>query len=279
LGRFVELITAATLFAAIATAPVRCEAQETPRPAATADGEAYREPVRAALDAFAAKNWVEARRLFSVAHQLEPSARTLRGLGMVAFEMQDYVQARGLLRTALDDARKPLEGDLRGETEALLERTHGLLGRVSLHVVPAEARVLFDGAPVADADGEVWIAAGTHVITVEAAGHTRRTQTIGVAAGGRVELKVQLEPAQPLPAESDTARSQAVAASLVTDPYDRQRDAGDEAITEKWWFWAGASVLAVGIAASVIVLASGGDEERPGTKGTGGVVITTLSLP
>src|SRR5215510_11512113 len=73
-------------------------------------GEAVRE--------FAAENFVEARSLFERAHALEPNARTLRALGLCAFELKQYTQAASELDAALKDLRKPLTPEL---TESVAE--------------------------------------------------------------------------------------------------------------------------------------------------------------
>jgi hypothetical protein len=56
------------------------------------------------------------------AHAIFPNARTLRGLGMVEFELRSYVQSVQLLEQALAASVKPLDGKLRTDTEALLAR-------------------------------------------------------------------------------------------------------------------------------------------------------------
>ena len=68
----------------------------------------YRALVKQAVREFEASNWPEAFALFKRAHELEPSARTLRGIGLAAYEMRDYVQSIGYLQTALEDQRRPL---------------------------------------------------------------------------------------------------------------------------------------------------------------------------
>src|SRR4051794_16670861 len=76
---------------------------------AQADGAAeaseYRELIEQALSEFKHKNWPEARVLFRRAHELSPNARTLRGMGVVSYEMRDYVHAVLELSSALVDAR------------------------------------------------------------------------------------------------------------------------------------------------------------------------------
>jgi tetratricopeptide (TPR) repeat protein len=63
--------------------------------------EDYKALIKQAVQEFEAANWPEAFALFKRAHDIEPNARTLRGIGIAAYEMRDYVQSIGYLQTAL----------------------------------------------------------------------------------------------------------------------------------------------------------------------------------
>jgi hypothetical protein len=248
---------------------------------AEADEEAYRDLVRNALAEFDAKNWAESRALFRRAHAAQPSARTLRGLGMVAFEMQDYVEARAQLSAALRDPRKPLDGELRTTTETLLVRTRQLIGRARVTLEPASATLRFDGQRIdLPEGGELWMKAGGHVLIAEAVGHHTQRVEIDILGGEDMELEMKLEPAQLAreAAPPEAGSEKAVSESLSSAP-DGAEDRDEQALTEKWWFWAGAGALAVGIGAAVVLLASGDEPDEQVQKGTDGVVIMTLSLP
>jgi len=73
--------------------------------------------------------WQEARALFQQAHEEYPNARTLRGIGMAAFEMRDYVGAYRALMQALASEERPLTRRQRRATQALLEETRAFIGR------------------------------------------------------------------------------------------------------------------------------------------------------
>jgi hypothetical protein len=240
----------------------------------------YRELVRQALAEFDAKNWVQARTLFRAAHAAQPSARTLRGLGMVAFEMQEYVDAHEQLGAALRDPRKPLDSALRAETAALLQRTRAMIGRVRLAIAPPDATIRLNGSRVEPGTRELWMRAGGQMIRAEAVGYQPQIIELDIQGGDDIQVEVDLERASiagaGVPAPHD--RSRAVAESLATAPGD-EHDRDGDAITQKWWFWVGAGALAVGIGTAVALLASRGEEQEPVTKGTGDVVIVTLSLP
>jgi hypothetical protein len=267
-------------FAAAVLAAVMCVALAAGAHAQS-DEDAYRELVRNALAEFDAKNWAESLALFRRAHAAQPSARTLRGLGMVAFEMQDYVEARSQLSAALRDPRKPLDGELRTTTEALLARTRQLIGRARITLEPASAALRFDGKRIdLPEGGELWMKAGSHVLIAEAVGHHTQRTEIDVLGGEDLELELKLEPAllARQGAAPEAGHERAVSESLSSAP-DGAEDRDDDALTGKWWFWAGAGALAVGIGAAVVLLASGDEADGEVQKGTDGVIITTLSLP
>src|SRR5688572_7254192 len=57
----------------------------------------YKRAVEEALKEYGLGHFEEARSLFRRAHGIYPNARTLRGLGMVEFELRHYVRASQLL--------------------------------------------------------------------------------------------------------------------------------------------------------------------------------------
>src|SRR5690349_9454730 len=106
--------------------PQRCAAQSAH------DDAAYKELVEQALSEFKHKNWPEARVLFMRAHELNPNARTLRGMGIVSFEMRDYLNAVINLKAALEDKRQPLTEAQRKECDSLLTRARTYVGVYTL---------------------------------------------------------------------------------------------------------------------------------------------------
>jgi hypothetical protein len=247
----------------------------TAGPAHAKPGDDYRDLVRRALAAFDAKRWEDARELFDAAHQIEPNARTLRGLGMVAFEMEDFVQAYQLLHQSLIDHRRPLEGALRQKTEELLKRTRLLVGRVRMSVTPGSASVKMDGEAV-DASTELWLTIGLHLLTVEASGYDTKKLSLDIRDGDDQEIAIDLEPLDL--AARRTAQPDAVAVSLRSGNAVQREEASS--IFEKWWFWAAAGgVVAAGVGTALLIKGAGGPTDNPPVKGTGGVVITALSLP
>ena len=79
----------------------------------------YRALVSEALAEFDEGHFEEARALFLHAHSLNPSARTLRGLGLASFELRAYRASIEYLEQALASQLHPLEGALRTSTEQM----------------------------------------------------------------------------------------------------------------------------------------------------------------
>jgi len=161
---------------------------------ASADDSAYRATVDEAVREFGAGRFEEARALFKRAHGLSPNARTLRGLGMTAFELRAYVQAIRELQAALADKRKPLEGELRTKVEALLDKSRKFVGVVRLELEPKSASVLVDGKPAAfEPNGSLLLDAGTHVISATAPEHKATNVRLLVEGDTEQTVRVPLE--------------------------------------------------------------------------------------
>jgi hypothetical protein len=159
------------------------------------DDGAYKDLIEQALTEFKLKNWPEARVLFRRAHELNPNARTLRGQGVVSFEMRDYQQAVQHLSQALVDARQPLTDAQRSECEGLLSRARTFVGSYTLHLTPGSAQVTLDGAPLLrDHDGLVLVPFGDHTLRATADQHQEATLRIQVQGGERSELNLSLLP-------------------------------------------------------------------------------------
>jgi len=153
----------------------------------------YRELIDQALSEFKHKNWPEARVLFRRAHELSPNARTARGVGIVSYEMRDYVQAVLALTIALADTRQPLTESQKKECSGLLTRARTFVGSYSLVLEPTESEVSLDGAaPVRDPDGRVLVPFGEHTLQASAPGYQTSTSKFSVQGGERGELRVVL---------------------------------------------------------------------------------------
>src|SRR5690349_15250674 len=81
----------------------RAQAQPESAPAYPAE---YERAIDSGIAEFQQGNYVEAREQFARAHALVPNARTLRSLGMVEFELRNYVDAVTYLEGALGSSVK-----------------------------------------------------------------------------------------------------------------------------------------------------------------------------
>lgn len=136
----------------------------------------------------------EALALFLRAHALRPSARTLRGIGLMRFELGDYAQAIPVLTQALDDPRRPLDEEARAEVRERRDRAMGFVAQVELVVRPEDATVSVDGRPLVREGGVALFNPGRHHVSIEREGH-RAQELVWVFDGGeRRRVEVALTP-------------------------------------------------------------------------------------
>jgi len=195
-GRAPLLALACTGLLALACEPSAAHAQAAAveaRASAQGDDAAYKELIEQALSEFKHKNWPEARVLFMRAHELNPNARTLRGMGIVSFEMRDYVNALVNLKAALADTRQALTESQRREVDALLTRTRTYVGAYTLKADPPDARVTVDnGEPTIDEEGRLLVSFGEHTLVGRAPGREETTLRLNVQGGERGEIALTL---------------------------------------------------------------------------------------
>lgn len=173
-------------------------------PAARAD---YQRIVEQAVAEFEGARFAEARSLFLRAHEIMPSARTFRTLGMTAFELRLYPRAMIELQAALDDPRRPLDAKQQRKVSALLEQTQAFVGRYTLQISPAAVELQVDGIPLLlEAGADLVLAVGSHDLRVRAPGHAELRRTLLVQGREREALSLTLEPlAVPTPAQPPPA--------------------------------------------------------------------------
>src|SRR4029077_3378967 len=153
----------------------------------------YRGMLEEAVSEYDAHRYEEARALFRRAHEIAPTARTLRGIGMASFELREYVEALRSLEGALVDKRRALTSLQRQQVEALIERTRAFVGRFFLKLSPKETVLRVDGSPaVIESDGSLMLSFGRHALTAEAPGAVTESREINVIGGERQELSFQL---------------------------------------------------------------------------------------
>lgn len=256
------------------------QAVTPPAPAAaatdTAEPPGYRESIQDAIAEYDAGRYAEARALFTRAHALAPSARTLRGLGMTEFELRNYVVSARMLEEALVSPVRALEGELRAHTEGLLARARGFVGRFTLRLSPANTQLLVDGAPaVLERDGAVALSVGDHTLQARADGYSTVTHTLSVNGGEQTTLNVTLQPQAaltPTPAPAVSAQSQATSSAPPAGV--EPRDEGSSIFASPW-LWVAVGVVAVGAGVGIgLAVASGDAEQEEPYGGDTGTVLT-----
>ncbi len=225
----------------------------------TSDADArYRSTLKDALAEYDAGHFEEARVLFRRAHEINPNARTLRGIGMASFELRDYVAAVRTLSAALVETRKALNVEQRTHAQGLLERSRMYVDIYTLKISPADARVLIDGrVPDTEPDGTVILGFGAHNLEASKSGYVLRTLGVNVRGGERKELAVTLErkpgaqPGEPSASDADQASPppESVHKSLPEKVVRRSRDGGNSGAA--WFLAAGGTALVSAGAASL----------------------------
>jgi hypothetical protein len=173
----------------------------------------YQRTIDAALEEYREAHYEEARGLFQHAHALSPSARTLRGLGMVEFELRHYVASAALLEQALASSQKPLTAEQRVAALELLARTQRFVARYRLQVVPSGLafQVEVDGVVTAlEPEQRLTLSAGEHRVTLSAPGYQTSERVLDARGGEEQPLSMALKPAPKQAAVAVVQRDAAV---------------------------------------------------------------------
>ena len=206
-----------------------------------------------AVAEYDAGRFEEARALFRLAHEKQPTARTLRGIGMASFEMRDYIEATRALAASLRDQRRPLTPEQRKHAQALLARAETFVGQFSLKLSPTNLSVFVDGRPAAlEADGSVLLALGRHEISVRCAACSpnEKQVPVEVAGGEKKHLELVLALASVPPATADTTGGVAGGGNVPT--LVGGADASSEASSKHLWFAGAAGVAAIAAGAGAL---------------------------
>jgi hypothetical protein len=157
----------------------------------------YRQLVQQALDEFERGNWDEAAGLFQQAHQISPSARTLRGMGLAAFEGRRYVASIDHLRAALSSTVNPLTDKQRAEVEGTIARAEKYVAKLQLTVTPESAEVFVNGEPLPSNGGDRIVTLDPGLVEIRAVspGHQLMLRQLRIVSGAQQHLELRLAPA------------------------------------------------------------------------------------
>lgn len=258
-----------TFLALTALAPLRVSAQSSEPPG-------YRGVISEALSEYRLGHFVEARALFAEAHSIYPNARTLRGLGMTAFELRNYRESIEYLEQALATPVRPLDGRLRSETEGLLQRANRFVARIRLVLTPPETTVRIDHNPVTwTPDKPLLIEPGPHVFEFSAEGYQSEQRDLDVKGREIVTWTIHLAelpppppapvaaPVVPAPAEVAAAAEPEAAPAAPMPLADASPPTKKRPVYKNPWLWVGIGIGVTALAAGIAVAASGGG----GTEG------------
>jgi tetratricopeptide (TPR) repeat protein len=145
----------------------------------TDDKAGYQKIIREGVAEYQAGRFEEALSLFRRAHEMSPSSRTFRGIGMASFELRDYVTAVRGLSAALQDKRKPLSSEQRKDAQGLLDRSLVFVDVYAVKLLPRTARLLVDGrTPELEPDGTLLLGFGVHAFEASASGWAKLSRSV-----------------------------------------------------------------------------------------------------
>lgn len=248
-----------SLILCVSSPQASAQPSNSPAPKASQESAAYRKAIREGVEEFDRGNYPEARSAFTRAHELSPSARTYRALGLVAFELRNYGETVELLEAALASREKPLDDAQRKSTEELLARARRLIARVHLDVSPSPSKVLVDGVPVELSEGQVLVLqVGDHVIEVFASGYMPERRAVRVSGGEELKLAVQMR----APESSAVNGSAGLDQEQQPAPSEPKRDE-----RKRWrrnpWLWTAVGLVAVGAGVGIAYALRPEPETRP----------------
>ena len=161
----------------------------------------YRELAERAVSEFSVGHTAEARALFLRAHELWPSARTLRTLGMTAFELRMYPRALTELQAALSDPRRALPDDQQAQVRGLIAQASGFVGRYWLQDVPPGTELLVDGVRQ-DQLKPLIVSVGEHSVVARVPEQPELRFQLLVQGREDTQLMLPVAPPQDLPARA-----------------------------------------------------------------------------
>lgn len=242
---------------------------------ATTTPPGYTESINQALAELEAMNYPEALAEFRRAHEIFPNARTLRGLGMVEFELRHYAESKHLLEEALASTAKPLDEKLRKETQALLDRARRYVSDVFVQLTPSTGSLMVDGHPVQLSPGDrILLEVGEHVLEARAPGRATERRSLNIKGGERLDVQMTLESLAL--AETPVAASTGAHAEPTRAPVDTEER---KPAYRKWWVWTSvAIVVAGGATAAAVLLTRDREGKTEPVRGTNATNVALQSL-
>lgn len=213
----------------------------------------YQELINYALEEYERGSWEESAALFHRAHELVPSARTLRGLGLATYEARRYAESVRHLRAALTDTRRPLTDKQREEVEHTLERARLFVGHLTVDLSPADAQLLINGRMTEpEPEGSYMVDSGFVDVEASAPGHVTASKRLRIAGGEQQRVTLRLQPVIP-PPEAHVNRTMLPAPTTTAARSSEAVSEGSALTPWKWVAGAGA-VLALGTGGTLLAM-------------------------
>lgn len=233
-------------------------AAATAQDASDAKREAeYQELINYALEEYDRGSWEESAALFRRAHELVPSARTLRGLGLATYEARRYAESVRHLRAALTDKRRPLTDKQREEVEHTLERARLFVGHLIIDLHPKGAQLLINGRVTEpEPEGSYMVDSGFVDMEASAPGYVSAAKRMRIAGGEQQRVSFHLASVNPPPEayverNAPTSLSAPVASST---PARTESHQGSSGLTPWKWVAGAGAVLALGTGGTLLAM-------------------------
>jgi hypothetical protein len=217
----------------------------------------YQQLINYALEEYERGSWEESAALFRRAHELVPSARTLRGLGLTTYEARRYAESIRHLRGALSDQRRPLTDKQREEVQATLERARLFVGYVVVDLSPKEAQLTINGRAIEpELDGSFMVDGGWLDLEAAAPDFNSQSKRIRIGGGERQRVVMHLAPSVRIAEVSEPAASSQPVASLgvASSPRTSDSEPGSRPLQTWKWVAAGAAVVALGTGGTLLAM-------------------------
>ncbi|MET0391272.1 MAG: hypothetical protein ABW321_35190 [Polyangiales bacterium] len=218
----------------------------------SAQEQAYRDRIERALQHYGNGELEQARALFLEAHRLQPSARTQRGLGLVAYGLRHNAEAIVRLRAAQQDKRNPLTDAQRREAAALVAQLSVFVGHYQLETQPAAVSVTVDGIAAPEDRQELLLDLGEHQVVFSAPGFRSVTRKFDVKGGEQEKLAIKLPLSSPNAPPDEALRAGAAPASEKV--LERDKPVLQQRHT---WGWVAFGVATVALSGAVVAWRSG----------------------
>jgi hypothetical protein len=158
--------------------------------------EEYKDIVSQAVGEYESQHWAKAIELFQKAHAIKPNARTLRGMGLAAFEESRYMDSVQWLTEALEHKEKPLTREMRADVKPVIARAREFVGFFELSNELANVTIEIDGHPAVIDKGTVKVDVGERHLVAKADGYETLEKTLHVISGDNGVLGIELEPSR-----------------------------------------------------------------------------------